>query len=533
MSERTYFAIDLKSFYASVECNERGLNPLTTNLVVADESRTEKTICLAVSPSLKAYGISGRARLFEVVERVREINTQRLQALRRLGKKEFSGKSANDVELRQNPELALDYIVAVPRMGFYVQYSTKIYDIYLKYIAPEDIHVYSIDEVMMDVTDYLKTYGLTAPELTRKMIRDVLAETGITATAGIGTNLYLCKVAMDIVAKHVEADLGGVRIAQLDERSYRKELWTHRPLTDFWRVGRGYARKLEAHGLYTMGDIARCSLGGPTDYYNEDLLYKLFGVNAELLIDHAWGWEPCRIADIKAYRPETNSVGSGQVLSIGSMMVSLVVAVIVSIYLLLDRERYIAQCRKLFFSVSRNKRFNDAVLDAVRQTDRIFSGFISGKLVDSLIVGVICFVCLTLLRMPYALLVSVIVGVTNIIPMFGPFIGAVPSAFLILLVSPAKCVIFIIFVVVLQQVDGNIIGPRILGNSTGLSALYVTVSMLLFGKLLGFLGMIVGVPLFATLYYIVKRLAEHSLRVQNLPVETEAYIVPEPGRAEK
>ncbi len=224
---------------------------------------------------------------------------------------------------------------------------------------------------------------------------------------------------------------------------------------------------------------------------------------------------------------------SGQVLSIGSMMVSLVVAVIVSIYLLLDRERYIAQCRKLFFSVSRNKRFNDAVLDAVRQTDRIFSGFISGKLVDSLIVGVICFVCLTLLRMPYALLVSVIVGVTNIIPMFGPFIGAVPSAFLILLVSPAKCVIFIIFVVVLQQVDGNIIGPRILGNSTGLSALYVTVSMLLFGKLLGFLGMIVGVPLFATLYYIVKRLAEHSLRVQNLPVETEAYIVPEPGRAEK
>ncbi len=314
MSERTYVAIDLKSFYASVECNERGLNPLTTNLVVADESRTEKTICLAVSPSLKAYGISGRARLFEVVERVREINTQRLQALRRLGKKEFSGKSANDVELRQNPELALDYIVAVPRMGFYVQYSTKIYDIYLKYIAPEDIHVYSIDEVMMDVTDYLKTYGLTAPELTRKMIRDVLAETGITATAGIGTNLYLCKVAMDIVAKHVEADLGGVRIAQLDERSYRKELWTHRPLTDFWRVGRGYARKLEAHGLYTMGDIARCSLGGPTDYYNEDLLYKLFGVNAELLIDHAWGWEPCRIADIKAYRPETNSVGSGQVL---------------------------------------------------------------------------------------------------------------------------------------------------------------------------------------------------------------------------
>ncbi len=314
MDSRTYVAIDLKSFYASVECNERGLNPLTTNLVVADASRTEKTICLAVSPSLKAYGISGRARLFEVVERVHEINAQRLQKLRRLGKKEFSGKSANDVELRQNPELALDYIVAVPRMGFYVQYSTKIYDIYLKYIAPEDIHVYSIDEVMMDVTDYLNTYGLTARELTRKMIRDVLAETGITATAGIGTNLYLCKIAMDIVAKHVETDLGGVRIAELDEMAYRRELWSHRPLTDFWRVGRGYARKLEAHGLYTMGDIARCSLGGPTDYYNEDLLYKLFGINAELLIDHAWGWEPCRIADIKAYRPETNSVGSGQVL---------------------------------------------------------------------------------------------------------------------------------------------------------------------------------------------------------------------------
>ncbi len=314
MDKRAYVAIDLKSFYASVECNERELNPLTTNLVVADASRTEKTICLAVSPSLKAYGISGRARLFEVVERVREINAQRLQNLRRLGKKEFSGKSVNDVELRQNPELALDYIVAVPRMGFYVQYSTKIYEIYLNYIAPEDIHVYSIDEVMMDVTDYLKTYGLTARELTRKMIRDVLAETGITAAAGIGTNLYLCKVAMDIMAKHVEADLGGVRIAELDEDSYRRELWAHRPLTDFWRVGRGYARKLEAHGLYTMGDIARCSLGGPTDYYNEDLLYKLFGVNAELLIDHAWGWEPCRIADIKAYRPETNSVGSGQVL---------------------------------------------------------------------------------------------------------------------------------------------------------------------------------------------------------------------------
>lgn len=314
MDNRTYVAIDLKSFYASVECNERELNPLTTNLVVADASRTEKTICLAVSPSLKAYGISGRARLFEVVERVREVNAQRLQKLRRLGKWEFSGSSTNDVELRQNPELALDYIVAVPRMGFYVQYSTRIYDIYLNYIAPEDIHVYSIDEVMMDVTDYLKTYGLSARELAKKMIRDVLAETGITATAGIGTNLYLCKVAMDIVAKHVEADLGGVRIAELDEMSYRRELWSHRPLTDFWRVGRGYARKLEAHGLYTMGDIARCSLGGPADYYNEDLLYKLFGINAELLIDHAWGWEPCRIADIKAYKPETNSVGSGQVL---------------------------------------------------------------------------------------------------------------------------------------------------------------------------------------------------------------------------
>ncbi len=316
MDNRTYVAIDLKSFYASVECVERGLNPLTTNLVVADASRTEKTICLAVSPSLKAYGISGRARLFEVVQRVREVNAQRLQRLgkQRTGEQGFSGASCNDAELRQDPGLRLDYIVAVPRMAFYVEYSTKIYEIYLRYIAPEDIHVYSIDEVMIDVTDYLQTYGLSAEDLTRRMIRDVLAETGITAAAGIGTNLYLCKVAMDIVAKHVEADSGGVRIAKLDEMDYRRLLWNHRPLTDFWRVGRGYAKKLEEQGLFTMGDVARCSLGGPMDYYNEDLLYKLFGVNAELLIDHAWGWEPCTMADIKAYRPETNSLGSGQVL---------------------------------------------------------------------------------------------------------------------------------------------------------------------------------------------------------------------------
>lgn len=310
-SEHAYIAIDLKSFYASVECMERGLNPLTTNLVVADESRTEKTICLAVSPSLKAYGISGRARLFEVVQKVKEVNARRRgQAPGR----RFLGESFDDTALKSDPSLAVSYITAPPRMAYYIEYSTRIYNVYLKYIAPEDMHVYSIDEVMIDATQYLKTYGLTARELAVKIIRDVLETTGITATAGIGTNLYLCKIAMDIVAKHIAPDRYGVRIAELDEMSYRRMLWSHRPLTDFWRVGRGYARKLEGCGLYTMGDIARCSLGSDADYYNEELLYRLFGVNAELLIDHAWGWEPCTLADIKAYKPDTNSIVSGQVL---------------------------------------------------------------------------------------------------------------------------------------------------------------------------------------------------------------------------
>ena len=305
MGERTYLACDLKSFYASVECVERGLDPLTTNLVVADLSRTEKTICLAVTPSLKAWGISGRARLFEVVQRVKEVNAQRLRSA---PGRQFTGSSSSDPELKANPGLAVDYIVAPPRMAHYMEWSTRVYNVYLRYVAPEDIHNYSIDEVLMDVTNYLPTYGLSARALAKTIIRDILETTGITATAGIGTNLYLCKVAMDIWAKHVQPDADGVRIASLDEMSYRRNLWEHRPLTDFWRVGRGYAKKLEAHGIYTMGDIARCSL---TD---EDLLYKLFGVNAELLIDHAWGWEPCTMADIKAYQPESKSVGSGQVL---------------------------------------------------------------------------------------------------------------------------------------------------------------------------------------------------------------------------
>lgn len=306
-----YIAIDLKSFYASVECMERQLDPLTTNLVVADASRTEKTICLAVSPSLKSYGISGRARLFEVVQRVKEVNISRkCEAPGR----QFTGSSYSATELAAHPELEVSYIIAPPRMAFYLEYSTMIYNIYLKYIAPEDIHVYSIDEVFIDVTNYLKTYKMTPKELASKMIWDVLDSTGITATAGIGTNLYLCKVAMDIVAKHATPDKHGVRIAELDEMSYRKILWDHRPLTDFWRVGRGYQKKLEAAGLFTMGDIARCSLGGDNEYHNEDLLYNMFGVNAELLIDHAWGWEPTTIDLIKSYKPETNSICSGQVL---------------------------------------------------------------------------------------------------------------------------------------------------------------------------------------------------------------------------
>lgn len=311
MENKTYLAIDLKSFYASVECMERGLDPMTTNLVVADQSRTEKTICLAVSPSLKTFGIPGRPRLFEVVQKIKNVNAERQ---RKAPGRKFTGSSYHFAELQSHPELAVDYIVAPPQMAKYMEISTQIYNVYLKHIAPEDIHVYSIDEVFMDVTHYLKTYGLTARELAMRIILDVLKTTGITATAGIGTNLYLCKVAMDIEAKHIPPDENGVRIAELDEMSYRRKLWSHRPLTSFWRVGRGYARKLEACGLYTMGDIARCSLGKPGDYYNEDLLYKLFGINAELLIDHAWGWEPCTIADIKAYKPESNSIGSGQVL---------------------------------------------------------------------------------------------------------------------------------------------------------------------------------------------------------------------------
>ncbi|HIZ25107.1 MAG TPA: DNA methylase [Candidatus Gallimonas intestinigallinarum] len=309
--QRTYIAIDLKSFYASVECMARGLDPLTTNLVVADARRTEKTICLAVSPSLKAYGIGGRARLFEVVERVRAVNRTRKKAA---PNRVFTGNSADAVALNSDPSLAVDYIVAPPRMAFYMEVSARIYQIYLRHAAPEDIHVYSIDEVFIDATAYLAAAGLTAWAFVKNILREILAETGITATAGIGTNLYLCKVAMDVGAKHIAADKDGARIAELDEMSYRRTLWEHTPITDFWRVGRGYAEKLAAHGLYTMGDIARCSLGGAQDYYNEDLLYQLFGVNAELLIDHAWGWEPCTIADIKAYRQQSNSIGAGQVL---------------------------------------------------------------------------------------------------------------------------------------------------------------------------------------------------------------------------
>ncbi|MDY6222377.1 MAG: DNA methylase [Candidatus Alectryocaccobium sp.] len=308
---RQYIAIDLKSFYASVECREIGRDPLTTNLVVADKSRTEKTICLAVSPSLKSCGVPGRPRLFEVVQKVKEIND--IRRAKAPGRR-FTGTSDDSRKLDSDSGLELSYIVAPPRMAYYMQYSIQIYNIYLKYVAPEDIFAYSIDEVFIDATQYLETYGMTAGELAMTMIRDVLKNTGITATAGIGTNMYLCKIAMDIVAKHIEADSNGVRIAQLDEMSYRKLLWDHRPLTDFWRVGRGYAKRLEKLGLFTMGDIARCSVGRESDYYNEELLYKQFGVNAELLIDHAWGYEPCTMEQVKQYKPETNSISSGQVL---------------------------------------------------------------------------------------------------------------------------------------------------------------------------------------------------------------------------
>ena len=302
---KIYTSIDLKSFYASVECRERKLDPNTTNLVVADETRTSKTICLAVSPSLKAYKIPGRVRLYEVIQKVNQINFERR---RKIQGKEFEGKSTDAIELRKNAKLELDYIIAPPRMSLYMKYSTQIYNIYLKYFSEEDIYVYSIDEIFCDLTPYLKIYKMRAKELVTKVIQDVYKTTGITATAGIGTNLYLCKVAMDIVAKHVKPDQNGVRIACHDEMMYRKLLWSHLPITDFWRVGKGYSKKLEKNGIFTMGDVARTSLE------NEELLYKLFGINAELLIDHAWGYEPCTIKDIKTYKPESNSISSGQVL---------------------------------------------------------------------------------------------------------------------------------------------------------------------------------------------------------------------------
>ncbi len=310
MSEKVYIAIDLKSFYASVECIDRGLNPLTANLVVADEGRTDKTICLAVTPALKALGIPGRPRLFEAKQKLKEAN-----ALRRGRVRKFTGKSCDSVELANNPQLEADFIVAPPRMAHYMEVSSRVYETYLQFIAPEDIHPYSIDEVFIDATPYRKTYGLSGYELARKLIDAVLSETGITATAGVGTNLYLAKIAMDIVAKKMPPDEKGVRIAELDEMSYRRLLWDHKPLTDFWRVGRGYSRRLAKIGIHTMGQIARCSIGESTEFYNEDLLYKTFGINAQLLIDHAWGWESCTLADIKAYRPESSSISSGQVLS--------------------------------------------------------------------------------------------------------------------------------------------------------------------------------------------------------------------------
>lgn len=311
MRERAYIAIDLKSFYASVECLERGLNPLTTHLVVADNSRTEKTICLAVTPSLKSYGVPGRPRLFEVTSRLQQINQERLK---KIPQRRFTGYSSDATLLEQNPHWEVKVIIAPPRMGHYIQWSTRVYNVYLKTIAPEDIHVYSIDEVFMDVTHYLNLYQMTPTELAEKIVLDVFKETGITATAGVGSNLYLCKVAMDIMAKKIPPNKNGVRVASLDEKEYRRQLWNHQPITDFWRVGKGIARRLEAHGIKTMEDVARCSVGGPKDYWNEELIHRLLGVNGKLLIDHAWGWEPCEMKHIKGYRPTSNSLGSGQVL---------------------------------------------------------------------------------------------------------------------------------------------------------------------------------------------------------------------------
>jgi DNA polymerase V len=311
VSEKIYLCIDLKSFYASVECIQRGLDPMQTNLVVADSSRTEKTICLAVSPALKEFGVSGRARLFEVIERVKLVNARRrLDAPNHC----FTESSYDTLQLKEDPALELSFITAPPQMALYMETSAKIYEIYLRYVAPEDIHVYSIDEVFIDLTGYLRVYRTSARELAMQMIREVYSKTGITATAGLGSNLYLAKIAMDIMAKRMKPDKHGARIAQLDEMEYRRQLWDHRPLTDFWRIGKGYVKRLEKIGLYTMGDVARCSLGNSNDFHNEELLYRTFGVNAELLIDHAWGIEPCTIADIKAYRPSANSISSGQVL---------------------------------------------------------------------------------------------------------------------------------------------------------------------------------------------------------------------------
>lgn len=313
MDKRVYICIDLKSFYASVECVERGLDPMRTNLVVADKNRTDKTICLAVTPPLKAYGLSGRSRLFEVVQKARQVNAER-QRNAPWGR--FSGSSFDDILLKGDPSLKMDYIVAPPRMSHYMTVSAKIYNVYLRHVSHEDIFAYSIDEVFIDATAYLPILKLSGHDFAMKIIKDVLLETGITATAGIGTNMYLAKIAMDIMAKRMPADEDGVRIAELDEYSYRRELWDHRPLTDFWRIGQGYSAKLEKVGLYTMGDVARCSLGESGKFHSEELLYKLFGVNAELLIDHAWGYEPTTIADVKSYKPESNSLTSGQVLTV-------------------------------------------------------------------------------------------------------------------------------------------------------------------------------------------------------------------------
>lgn len=355
--EKTFAAIDLKSFYASVECNERGLDPLTTNLVVADKSRTEKTICLAVSPSLKSYGLASRARLFEVIEKVKRVNYER-QKSAPLGV--FLGKSSDNEKLKSNPNLALDFIIATPRMQYYLDYSSKIYNIYLQHVAPEDIFAYSIDEIFCDLTSYLKMSHSSDEEFVTKMISDIYRETGITATAGIGTNLFLAKVAMDILAKHAEPNAAGVRIAKLDEISFREQLWTHTPITDFWRVGRGYAKRLAAHDIFTMGDVARCSLENPK------ILYQLFGVNAELLIDHAWGYECVNISDVKAHQPAVKSLSSGQVLSCPysfQKAKTIVKEMAESLSLDLVRQNYITDHLNLYINYDHENSAKNSVID--------------------------------------------------------------------------------------------------------------------------------------------------------------------------